>query len=73
MKISSVEALHLRLPAIKDVADGTQDCLIVRVQTDAGLIGLGEVVSASYIAKAVIEAPRQTSDRIHPHPLSPGP
>lgn len=63
MKITRVEALHLRLPAIKDVADGTQDCLIVRVQTDAGLIGLGEVVSASYIAKAVIEAPRSARFR----------
>ena len=30
MKISRVEALHLRLPEVKEVADGTQDVLIVR-------------------------------------------
>ena len=58
MKISQVEALHLRLPEVKEVADGTQDVLIVRVHTDTGLTGLGEVVSCSYVARAVVEAPR---------------
>ena len=64
MKITEVEALHLRLPVVQEVADGTQDCLIVRVPTpDAGLTGLGEVVSCSYVARAVIDAPRSAPFR----------
>ena len=63
MKITAVEALHLRLPVVREVADGTQDCLLVRVHTDAGLTGLGEVVSCSYVARAVVEAPRSAPFR----------
>ncbi len=63
MKISQVEALHLRLPEVKEVADGTQDVLIIRVHTDTGLTGLGEVVSCSYVARAVVEAPRSAPFR----------
>lgn len=63
MKITRVEALHLRLPQVKEVADGTQDCLLVRLHTDAGITGLGEVVSCSYVARAVIEAPRSAPFR----------
>jgi L-alanine-DL-glutamate epimerase-like enolase superfamily enzyme len=63
MKITQVEALHLRLPLVKEVADGTQDCLLVRLHTDEGLTGLGEVVSCSYVARAVIEAPRSAPFR----------
>jgi len=63
VKITAVEALHLRLPEVREVADGTQDCLLVRVHTDAGLAGLGEVVSCSYVARAVVEAPRSAPFR----------
>ena len=63
MKITAVEALHLRLPEVREVADGSQDCLIVRVHTDAGLTGLGEVGSCSYVARAVVEAPRSAPFR----------
>ncbi len=63
MKITEVETLHLRLPVVQEVADGTQDCLVVRVHTDAGLTGLGEVVSCSYVARAVIDAPRSAPFR----------
>jgi len=58
MKITQVEAIHLRLPEVKELADGTQDCLLVSVQTDAGVTGLGEVVSCSTVARSVIAAPR---------------
>jgi L-alanine-DL-glutamate epimerase-like enolase superfamily enzyme len=57
MKITHVEVLYLRLPDVNARADGTQDTLIVRVHTDAGLIGIGEVDSSPLVAKAVIEAP----------------
>ena len=63
MKISRVEALHLRLPQVEEVADGTQDCLLVRICTDTGLTGLGEVVSCSHVARAALEAPRSAPFR----------
>lgn len=46
MKITKVEALYLRQPEVKDQCDSGQDAVIVRVETDAGITGLGEVDSA---------------------------
>ena len=63
MKITKVEALHFRLPVVREIADGTQDCLLVQVHTDTGITGLGEIVSCSYVARAVIEAPRSAPFR----------
>lgn len=63
MKITNVVALQLRVRNIENIFDGTQDVLVVRVETDAGLTGLGEVVSSSYVARAVIEAPRSGGGR----------
>jgi L-alanine-DL-glutamate epimerase-like enolase superfamily enzyme len=57
MKITRVEAIHLRLPEVNERCDGSQETLVVRVHTDAGLAGLGEVDSSSLVAKAIIEAP----------------
>ena len=61
MKITDVEALHLRLPQVEEIADGTQDVLIIRIHTDAGLVGIGEVSSQSYVCKAIFEAPVRLS------------
>jgi L-alanine-DL-glutamate epimerase-like enolase superfamily enzyme len=63
MKITDVEALHLRLLQVDEIADGTQDVLIIRVHTDAGLVGIGEVSSQSYVCKAIFEAPRSAERR----------
>ena len=63
MKISDVEAIHLRLPDVEEVADGTQDVLVVFIHTDEGVSGIGEVTSQSYVAKAVFEAPRSAERR----------
>ena len=63
MKISDVEAIHLRLPDVEEVADGTQDVLVVLIHTDEGVTGIGEVTSQSYVAKAVFEAPRSAEGR----------
>ncbi len=57
MKITRVEPIHLRLPDVTERCDGTQETLIVKVHTDAGIVGLGEVDSSSLVAKAIIEAP----------------
>jgi L-alanine-DL-glutamate epimerase-like enolase superfamily enzyme len=63
VKITRIEAVHVRLPQVLEVADGTQDCLLVRIHTDDGISGLGEAVSCSYVARAVIEAPRSAPFR----------
>jgi L-rhamnonate dehydratase len=58
MKITEVEAIILRQPALNEaIADGSQDDLVVRVFTDSGIVGVGEVDSAPEVAKAVIDAP----------------
>jgi L-alanine-DL-glutamate epimerase-like enolase superfamily enzyme len=57
MKISRVEAIHLRLPEVHERCDGSQETLVVKVHTDEGIVGLGEVDSSSHVARAIIEAP----------------
>jgi L-rhamnonate dehydratase len=58
MKIVDVEAIVLRQPGVDEgIADGSQDDLIVRVHTDEGFVGVGEVDSAPEVVKAAIEAP----------------
>jgi L-alanine-DL-glutamate epimerase-like enolase superfamily enzyme len=57
LKITGVEAIYLRQPQVKEQCDSGQDALIVRVTTDAGIVGLGEVDSAPLAAKAAIEGP----------------
>src|SRR6266436_648445 len=57
MKITRVEPIHLRLPEVTERCDGSQETLIVKVHTDADIIGIGEVDSSSLVAKAIIEAP----------------
>jgi L-alanine-DL-glutamate epimerase-like enolase superfamily enzyme len=57
MKITGVEAIYLRLPQVKQQCDSGQDALIVKVHTDAGITGIGEVDSAPLAAKGAIEGP----------------
>ena len=57
MKITRVEALHLRLPRVEGKADGTQEVLVVRVETDAGLVGHGEAVSNATVSRAIVQTP----------------
>lgn len=63
MIITDVEAIHLRLPQVEEIADGTQDVLVVKIHTDGGLVGIGEVTSQSYVCKAIFEAPRSAERR----------
>jgi L-alanine-DL-glutamate epimerase-like enolase superfamily enzyme len=55
--ITRVSALVLRLPDVTDVCDGTQDTCLIKIETDEGLIGWGEVDSCPTVVKAIIEAP----------------
>lgn len=57
MKITNVETLYLRLPHVKEQCDSGQDALIVRIETDAGITGIGEVDSNPMAAKGVIDGP----------------
>jgi L-rhamnonate dehydratase len=57
MKITRVEAIPLRLPTVTERCDGSQETLVVRVYTDAGIVGVGEVDSSALVARAIIEAP----------------
>ena len=57
MRITRIEAMHLRLPDVNERCDGSQETLVVKVHTDAGITGVGEVDSSSHVAKAIIEAP----------------
>ncbi len=56
MKITNVRAIILKLPEISTAADGTQDDLIIVVETDEGITGYGEVDTAPYVGKAIVEA-----------------
>ena len=56
MKITNVEAIILRLPQIQARTDSSQDALLVKISTDAGITGWGEVDGCPEVAKAVIEA-----------------
>jgi len=63
VKITSVEPIHLRVPVVEAIPDGTLDVLIVRIHTDEGITGVGEVTSQSYVCKACFEAPRSAARR----------
>jgi len=56
MKITNVEGIVLRLPVRQAVADGTQDDLLIRIETDEGITGYGEVDSSPQVGKAVVDA-----------------
>jgi L-rhamnonate dehydratase len=57
MKITNVEAFYLRQSRVKHQCDSGQDALVVRISTDAGITGIGEVDSSPMAAKYVIEGP----------------
>jgi L-rhamnonate dehydratase len=58
VKITEVEAIILRQSNVDGaIADGSQDDLIVRIHTDEGIVGIGEVDSAPEVVRAVFDAP----------------
>lgn len=58
MRVTRTEALILRQEAVDaSKADGGQDTLLVRVHTDEGITGIGEVDSSPEVAAAAILAP----------------
>lgn len=62
MLITAVDAIVLRQDTVDaSKADGGQDNLLVRVHTEDGIVGVGEVDSSPEICKAVIDAPASHS------------
>lgn len=58
MKITNVEAIVVKQPGeIQLIGDGSQDSAIIKIETDAGITGWGEVDSSPYIVKQIIECP----------------
>src|ERR1700704_3614872 len=57
MKITRVETIYLAQPEVKFQCDSGQDALIIKVYTDAGITGIGEVDSNPLGAKGIIEGP----------------
>jgi len=57
LKITDVEALYVRLPQVKEQCDSGQDALIVKITTDGGIVGYGEVDSHPLAVKGCIEGP----------------
>jgi len=58
VKITKVEAIPVRQK--NDVQlnnDSAQDGIIIKVHTDEGIVGYGEVDSAPWVVKAIIESP----------------
>ena len=49
MKITKVEAIEIRLPEeeVLDKASGAQNSLILKIHTDEGIVGIGEIDSSS--------------------------
>ena len=57
MKITDVRAIILRQPTIEMIGDGSQDTVVILVDTDEGITGIGEVDSAPYVIKSIIDMP----------------
>jgi len=58
MKITRVEAIPIRQSnKIKLINDSAQDGIIIKVHTDEGITGYGEVDSSPTVIKAIIDAP----------------
>lgn len=49
--------MYLRLPEVRQQCDSGQDALIVKIETDAGLTGVGEVDSSPLAVKGAIDGP----------------
>jgi L-rhamnonate dehydratase len=54
MRITDVEAIYVRMQQVKVQCDSGQDALIIRVRTDEGITGIGEVDSAPLAVQGIV-------------------
>lgn len=58
MKITNAEAIILRQPGkILMIGDGSQDTVLIKIETDEGITGWGECDSSPYVVKTIIDCP----------------
>ena len=57
MKITDIRCEILKQPTIEMVGDGSQDTVVIFVDTDAGITGIGEVDSSPYVVKTIVDTP----------------
>ena len=57
LKITKVETIYLRLSDVKNQCDSGQDALLVKITTNSGIVGYGEVDSNPMAAKGAIDGP----------------
>lgn len=58
MRIESVDVIVLMPESVANVADSSQDAVLIRVRTDDGIDGYGEVDASPSVVRAIVEAPR---------------
>ncbi len=61
MKITDIEVIGLRVPPIDKPCEWGEDAIIVKIYTDAGIVGIGETDSSPTVIKAFIETPHSHS------------
>ena len=58
MRITNVEAIVLRQPSVDgSISDGSQDDVLILIQTDEGITGVAEIDSSPEMVRAAIDAP----------------
>ncbi|PSW18089.1 mandelate racemase/muconate lactonizing enzyme family protein [Photobacterium sanctipauli] len=58
MKITDIEVITLRVPALDADCEWGEDAVVVKVHTDKGIVGIGESDTSPAMVKACIEAPQ---------------
>jgi len=59
MKITDIDVIQLRVPGwTGETFDGSYDNCVIKVHTDVGVTGIGEVDSVPSVVKAIVNAPR---------------
>jgi len=56
MKITKLETILLAIPDRKDIADSSQDAVIIKVLTDDGIVGIGQADTNPQVAKGIMDA-----------------
>ncbi|MCT4662280.1 MAG: mandelate racemase/muconate lactonizing enzyme family protein [Tissierellales bacterium] len=57
MKITDIEVICLRVPAIGEKCVWGEDAVLVKIHTDEGITGVGETDSSPLVVKSLIETP----------------
>jgi len=56
LKITDIEAIIVKQENIELIGDGSQDTVLIKISTDAGITGWGEIDSSPYVMKSIVDA-----------------